>query len=120
MCGCSLCLWGFMVRIVLFYTQSGGTTGLTPVTISGSSFDTSGSVTIGGLPCVVQSWSAQSIVCLSPAGQGLSRVIQVTTVRTSSGTGDLVTFGYTAPAITGIVFIFVQCLRLESLFSHCF
>ena len=86
-------------------TQSGGTIGLTLLTITGSSFDTSGLVTIGTLPCIVQKWTALSIVCQSPPGQGLSQVIQITTVHTSSNTGGIITFGYTAPVITSIKII---------------
>ena len=90
-----LCLFTVSCHVT---SQSGGTIGLTLLTVTGSSFDTSGLVTIGTLPCLIQTWSAQSIVCQSPPGQGLYRVIQVTTVHNSSNT-----FGYIAPAITSMV-----------------
>ena len=66
-------------------TTSGPTAGGVAVIISGASFDTAGSVTIGGRPCLVPgsvggTYGQGQIICELPAGQGQGLPVVVTTI----------------------------------------
>jgi len=71
----------------------------TLITITGSSFDRSGTVTIAGSTCTLQSWSHLSVVCAVPAGQGLNVPLVLTTVASKVAS---TTFSYQAPVLSSI------------------
>ncbi len=87
---------------------TGSTVGGTIVTVTGSSFgaDTgSRSITIGGASCSVQSWSHTSIVCSTPAGQGLQQAVLVTAASglNSAGASSAASFSYNAPSLSSTI-----------------
>ncbi len=78
----------------------GPTAGGTLITISGSSLDNSGTVTVDGNACTSPTWTHTSIICTIPAGQGVNRNIVITTA--GSQTASSTAFSYAAPSVTGI------------------
>ena len=97
--------------------DSAATNGGVNVVVSGSSFDTNGTVTIGGVLCspvtgrrrsvdlshslmVTSAYSHTSITCKLPAGQGVNLAVQVTSVYGKTGSANL--FSYTPPVISGL------------------
>jgi len=77
---------------------SGSTAGGYLVTLTGSNFYTTGSVTIGGVNCPYTSWSHNSIQCAMAAGAGQDLAV-VVTVSGQSGTAPQ-TFTFNPPTIT--------------------
>src|SRR5207247_433033 len=57
---------------------NGPTVGGLPITLTGSNFGTSGTVTIGGKSCPTTSYSATQVVCTLPAGQGAQVPVAIT------------------------------------------
>jgi len=87
------------------------TAGTTTVTITGTYFEynrnglaVGGSISIGGATCSSASYSAANIVCLSPAGEGVSKSSTVTiTCATCSSLGS--SQSKTSSAYTGLSYI---------------
>ncbi len=78
----------------------GPTIGGTPLTISGDNFGMSGAVTVGGIPCSVQSWSHTQVTALSPEGQGAGLPVIVAVAGQHSNSTP---FSYLPPVISTIV-----------------
>jgi hypothetical protein len=82
------------------------TAGGVPLVLSGSSFDSFGSVTVNGTACVVSSWSQTSITCTLPVGGGVSNLVAVRSVAgltsPSSGTGSAF-ITYDRPVLGAVV-----------------
>ena len=79
------------------------TAGNTVLNVSGTSFGTTGSVTVGGVACPLTGigYSNTAIQCILPAGQGLSQAVVVTASgQASSPSGS---FGYSAPNVSSVV-----------------
>ncbi len=76
------------------------TAGGTSLTITGTSFDASGTITIGGLTCTVSSWSSSKVVCVHAAGQGKNLVLRLCTV--SGLCGNVPLFSYSDPIVTSV------------------
>lgn len=74
-------------------TAGGGT-----ITLTGSNFGRSGTITVGGSPCPMLSWSHNTARCTVPAGQGTGVSVQLTTGMQS----DDSTLDYEAPVVTSI------------------
>lgn len=86
--------------ITSFAPANGPTAGGTALTILGSNFGTSGTVTLGGTTCIASSWSHNSIICTNPAGEGIGKTLQVTVgAQTASATNK---FNYDPPFITSV------------------
>jgi hypothetical protein len=79
---------------------SGPTTGGTVITISGSSFGVSGSVTLGGSACAIADWTQSRIICTNPPGQGANVPLVVTVSGQSSQSNPQ--FSYDAPSVASI------------------
>jgi hypothetical protein len=81
--------------------SAGPTAGGTLITLTGSNFGTSGTVSIGGQDAPVTSggYSHTTITCTLPPGQGANLPVVVTSANRSSNS---VPFSYNPPAITGI------------------
>lgn len=77
--------------------QDGNTAGNINVTITGTSFDMYGNVSVGGNNCTVQQWSQTSVICLLPAGQGTNQLIQLTTYQGLTTTSYQ--YNYAPPAV---------------------
>lgn len=73
------------------------TAGNVALTLTGVSFDTSGSVTVGGSSCPFTSWSHTQIICTLPAGQGTVNIV-VTTTHAAVSSGY--SFSYDRPTLT--------------------
>src|SRR5262249_45299913 len=71
----------------------------TPVTISGTNFGTSGTVTFNGVSAPTSSWTATSISATVPVGATSGLVTVTTNGFTSNGVPFVVG---AAPAITGV------------------
>jgi hypothetical protein len=80
--------------------SNGPTQGGTLIAISGSSLGTSGSVTIGGNPCVIQTGTQQhtQVICQAPQGTGGSQSVVVTVSAQSVSSF----FIYDSPAVQSI------------------
>ncbi|QDK77941.1 T9SS type A sorting domain-containing protein [Spirosoma sp. KCTC 42546] len=79
----------------------GSTSGGTSLTVLGTSFGTSGFVTIGGITApVTGSYSHTAVVVNLPAGQGTNLPVQMTVSGQSSTSS--VTFNYDAPALISV------------------
>ena len=85
--------------ISAFSPSSASTAGGTALTLSGTSFDTSGFVYIGGSNCTISTWSHSSIICTIPAGQGTVSLVLVTV----GGQNFSTTFSYQAPVLSTIL-----------------
>lgn len=90
---------------------SASTLGGVVLTISGTSFDTIGNVTVGGILCPVVScgispcgYSHSVIYCVAPAGVGSARDVIVTQFSTllSSSISLFAKFSYSSPTLTSI------------------
>ncbi len=86
----------------------GSTSGSTQVTLTGVNFGASGaksSVTLGtgasSVVCTISSWTSSTIIFLTPAGQGTSILITVSTLN-SVTTSASATFSYSAPVISSV------------------
>ena len=80
---------------------TGPTRGGTNITITGSSFDLSGYVLVDGANCSIISWSHTSILCSTPAGQGVVRPVEV---FTSAGRwSPAASFSYQAPSVSTVL-----------------
>jgi hypothetical protein len=88
-------------QLISISPSSGSTAGGQLITLTGTSFDTSGTVTIGGTVCTSPTWGHSQVVCALPAGQGLNRVVSLTTVSGVTSTNTL-TFSYAAPVLSSI------------------
>jgi hypothetical protein len=79
--------------------NTGDTPGAIIVTISGSSFGTSGIVLIGGRSCPIVNfaYSHNEIQCLLPAGEGMDQ--RVTVVRGTTASTQAVSFSYNPPTL---------------------
>jgi IPT/TIG domain/Tyrosine-protein kinase ephrin type A/B receptor-like len=77
------------------------TDGTTLVTVTGSSFSTSGNVSVGGSACNVTSFTHTQALCVVPAGQGTSQAVVVTSLdyRSSVVSGSI---SYAAPTIASV------------------
>jgi hypothetical protein len=71
------------------------------VVLSGISFDTNGTVTVGGRNCPVTAWGHSSVTCTLPSGQGASQAVVLTARTLLSST--LVGFSYYAPTLTSVL-----------------
>lgn len=83
---------------------NGPTAGGFSITITGTSFGTSPTVTLGSQPCTITNSTHTSIVCTAPAGEGDAAVrvaVGSTDAIYPSNTGD-VSFRYDAPVVTSI------------------
>jgi hypothetical protein len=74
------------------------TQGGTLLTLTGTSFDTSGVVTVGNKTCSIITYSHTSITCTMPAGQGVVPLI----VATIGGQNTSTFFTYSSPAISSV------------------
>ncbi|MEO0017796.1 MAG: hypothetical protein RLZZ522_1079, partial [Verrucomicrobiota bacterium] len=80
---------------------TGPTAGNIPITVVGANFGANPTVTIGGASAPILSQTADgTVICTLPAGQGLSRVVQVTSQDSRSS--NTLQFNYLPPAITSI------------------
>jgi hypothetical protein len=77
---------------------SGPAAGGTRITITGSSFGTSGVAMVGGVPATPVSWTHGQVVAITPAGTGGTDAAVVLTVGGKAS--NVVTFRYTCPAGT--------------------
>jgi hypothetical protein len=81
---------------------SGPTAGGTLVTIEGTNWGSgSPSVKINGNTCVVASFTSSQVVCTTPAGQGASLALVVTSFAGQSTTASAV-WSYSAPVISSV------------------
>lgn len=87
--------------ITSFQPLTGTTNGNPVITITGRSFDLSGTVTLGGQTCTVVAWSHTQITCTAPTFQGVNLALIVTTVANRAVTAAS-TFNYAAPTISSI------------------
>ncbi len=79
---------------------SGPASGGTVLTVNGLNFGTSGTVTLGGMPCTVTKWTQTQLSVLTPAGVGTNLTLQVTV------SGQIATFNqfnYVAPVVTSLL-----------------
>lgn len=74
------------------------TAGGTLLTVSGTSFDTDGAVTVNGNACATASWSHTEVVCFLPEGQGEDSAVVLTTVGARASEAAL--FDYDAPVVS--------------------
>jgi hypothetical protein len=79
----------------------GSTTGGYLVTIMGSSFDSAGTVSIGGAACDISTYSHSRIVCVAPVGTGTAARVVVTAAVSGRASSSNVFFAYSAPTISG-------------------
>ncbi|MGC3958876.1 MAG: IPT/TIG domain-containing protein [Verrucomicrobiota bacterium] len=81
---------------------TGPTVGGAVITLRGTNFGTSGTVSIGGKPAsvVTTNWSHTQIQCVLPPGQGVNQSVVVTTAGQSSPAAS---FNYGDPIITNVV-----------------
>ena len=80
--------------------SSGPTTGSTLITLSGSSFGSTGTVTIDGNPCQIATWTHNQITCSTPAGEGTGLTVTLTTQDGLEASASI--FSYNAPVISSI------------------
>jgi hypothetical protein len=79
---------------------TGVTSGLTGLTLTGTSFDTTGTVTVGPYGCTFVSWSHTQIICNTTAGQGVNHNVIITTNAPESQSSVMgFLFSYIPPAI---------------------
>ncbi|CAK8682970.1 unnamed protein product [Clavelina lepadiformis] len=90
-------------RIDAISPNNGSQAGCTRVTITGSGFDSTSNVTIGGSPCFVATAEYNSITCTAPAAPSTGLVsIVVTTGGYSVSLTDAYTYDSPAATITSI------------------
>lgn len=75
------------------------TDGGVSIFITGSSFDTSGTVTVGGTNCVVTTYTHESIACTLPSGQG-ANVATVVTTQDNRASGVDSSVSYNIPYLS--------------------
>jgi hypothetical protein len=72
------------------------------MTVTGTSFGTAGTVTVGGSACSVSAYSHSQIVCTVPAGTGAVAPVRVTSTASSLSSTNTLTFAYLPPVISDI------------------
>ncbi len=80
--------------------DNGMTSGGYRMTITGTSFGTAGTVTVGGSACSVTAYSHSQIVCTVPAGTGAVALVRVTSTASSLSSTNTLTFAYLPPVIS--------------------
>jgi hypothetical protein len=75
------------------------TTGGSKLVVIGSHFGTSGKITVGNKPCVVQSYGDLRVECSLPEGQGKDQSVILERAGSKS---NIVKFSYLPPSITSI------------------
>ena len=93
--------------ITSFLPDSADTSGTALLTIVGTSFDTAGTVTVGGsnrlcTQGVGTSYDHARIVCRLPAGEGSSLLVAINTTAGFSTNSGLRRFSYLAPTISSL------------------
>lgn len=79
--------------------SNAGTAGNSALTIIGSSFNTSGTATVDGKACPIQTYGPAMITCTLPAGQGMNVPVVVTAAQQSSAGYP---FSYTPPTLASV------------------
>ncbi len=82
--------------VISVFPTSGPAAGNIPITITGTNFGTSGSVTVGGAACPTTSYDHSLIHCTLPAGSAGVRILAVSV----AGQSDSTDFTYEAPTPT--------------------
>lgn len=85
--------------ITNLFPASGDTPGGTLITVIGSNFGNSGSLTIDGRVCAVTSYDNNMVRCLTPAGQGSDVPVELTVSQQVSNT---VLFDYSPPTLASV------------------
>lgn len=80
-----------------FATGGGGT-----LTLTGTNFGTTSTVSVGGRACPVTSRSHTQLQCTLPAWAGANLPIVVTCALQTNAAGGAAVFSYLAPALTSI------------------
>jgi hypothetical protein len=84
--------------LALMSPTSGPAAGGTTLTLAGTSFGTSGTVTVGGVDATVTSWSHTRVLATTPRGVG----VNVPVVLTRAQESVQASFTYQAPVISGL------------------
>ena len=84
--------------LVSISPSSATTIGGTLLTISGSSFDTFGFVTINSIICNVSTWSQSLVVVISPPGSGINVNVVLTTVSSLNSSATPLIFSFLPPS----------------------
>jgi hypothetical protein len=99
--GLALCKEPPVLTLLQMSSSAVPTSGNVLLTLVGTSFDSDGTVLVGGRACAVGSWDVDQVVCTLPAGDGASQVVYLTTVATKNS--NELTIDYDKPAISQLL-----------------